>query len=103
MPLRCPALADNRLNMGDRIELLRWSEAARAVGVRRVALERPEAQDDPDTVGDFVLIYGEDPQWACWGIARQAGAYEVWHTVSGESSGRYPSLREALAVIHAGD
>jgi hypothetical protein len=95
-----PRGADNRLGVGDRIELLRWSDSARSAGVRRVALERPDPDDDPATVGDFVLIYGEDAQWARWGVARQAGAYEVWRPADGRSSGRFASLREALAAIH---
>jgi hypothetical protein len=98
-PSRCPQRTDNRLDLGDRIELLRWSQAATARGVRRVRLEQPDPEDDPATVGDFVLIYGEDENWARWGVARNAGAYELWWPSSGRTAGRFASLRDALTAI----
>ncbi len=95
-------LPNNELLMRDRIELLRWTDAAHAGGWRRVALHHREAQDDPETVGDFVLVYGDDPAWAEWGVARSRGRYLVWRPASGRTIGEFATLLEALETIYAG-
>jgi hypothetical protein len=86
------------LNVTERIEALRWADAARAHGVRRLCIHEPEAGDDP-AVGSFVLIYREHDIWAAWGIAARPGSFEVWRPSSGATVGWYRTLRDALRAI----
>jgi hypothetical protein len=95
-------LPDNELAMRDRIELLRWAEAAQEGGLRRYAVHHREEQDDPETVGDFVLIYREDADWAEWGVARSGRSYMVWRSANGRTTGLFDSLAEALQTIYPG-
>jgi len=56
------------LNVSERIQALRWADAARPYGVRELRIHEPEFGDDP-TLGSFVLVYEGDDIWAAWGIA----------------------------------
>jgi hypothetical protein len=86
------------LTVSERIQTLRWADAARASGVREVRIHEPEPGDDP-AVGGFVLVYEGTDLWAAWGIAARAGSFEVWRPGSGATVGCYRTLREALQAI----
>lgn len=86
--------AANRFTWRDRIDLLAWAETARALGICRVALERPEPE-----MGEFALLYDGPAEWARWAVARDGGAYLLWSPNSGETVGSFPSLAAALAGI----
>ncbi len=88
------------LTVSERIQTLRWADAARAYGVREVRIHEPEPGDDP-MVGGFVLIYERSEIWAAWGVAARAGNYEVWRPGTGATVGWYGTLREALQAIQA--
>lgn len=86
------------LNVSERIEALRWADAARAHGVRQVRIHEPEYGDDP-SIGPFVLVYEKHDVWAAWGIAVRPGSFEVWRPSSGATVGWYRTLPEALRAI----
>jgi hypothetical protein len=86
------------LNVSERIQALRWADAARPHGVREVRIHEPEPGDDP-AVGGFVLIYEEADIWAAWGVAVRSGNFEVWRPSNGTTMGCFGSLQEALHAI----
>jgi len=88
------------LTVSERIQTLRWADAARAYGVREVRIHEPEPGDDP-AIGGFVLVYEQADLWAAWGIAARPGSFEVWRPGSGATIGWYRTLREALHAIQA--
>jgi hypothetical protein len=85
-------------SVSERIETLRWADAARAHGVNKVRVCEPEPGDEPG-VGGFVLIYKNADLWANWGVAVRAGSFEVWRPANGVTVGWYRTLGEALHVI----
>jgi len=85
-------------SVSDRIETLRWADAARPYGVDKVRIHEPEAGDEPG-VGGFVLIYKQTEIWANWGVAVRPGSFEVWRPASGDTVGWYRTLGEALQII----
>jgi hypothetical protein len=87
-----------RLNVMERIEAMRWADAARACGVRDLRIHDPEREDDP-ALGPFVLIYERHDVWAAWGIAVRPGSFEVWRPSTGTTVGWYRTLQEALLSI----
>ena len=86
------------LNVAERIQALRWADAARAAGVREVRIHDPEEGEDP-ALGGFVLIYEAEDIWAAWGIAVRCGSFEVWQPSSGTTIGCYPTFPEALRAV----
>jgi hypothetical protein len=86
------------LNVSERIDALRWADAARKQGVRELRIHEPEPGDDP-ALGGFVLIYEADDAWAAWGVAVRCGSFEVWRPATGATIGWYRTLREALGAI----
>jgi hypothetical protein len=86
------------LTVHERIQAMRWSDAARSHGVRMVQFHEPEPGDDP-MVGAFLLVYRGEELWAAWGIARRTGGYEVWRPSSGATVGLFDSMGRALAAI----
>ncbi len=86
-------------SVSERIETLRWADAARAHGVHRVRIHEPEPGDGPG-VGGFVLVYKGTDIWAAWGVAVRSGSFEVWRPASGTTVGWYRTLGEALRAIH---
>lgn len=88
------------LNVSERIQALRWADAAREHGVREVCIHEPEPGDDP-AVSGFMLIYEEADIWAAWGVAVRPIGFEVWRPSNGTTMGRYETLREALHAIKA--
>ncbi len=87
-----------RLNVTERIEAMRWADAARAHGVRELRIHDPEREDDP-ALGPFVLIYQRHDLWAAWGIAVRPSSFEVWRPSTGATVGWYRTLGEALLAI----
>jgi hypothetical protein len=92
--LRCSP--GNRLTPHERAEALRWSEAMRPHGIRRVAVH---ASPDDLALGDFLLIYEEGLLWASWGVGLVAGSFEVWRQTTMQTIGRFETLPEALEAI----
>jgi hypothetical protein len=86
------------LNVPERIEAMRWTDAARPFGVRELRIHEPEIGDEP-SLGGFVLIYENNDEWAGWGIAVRPGSFEVWRPSSGATVGWYRTLGEALRAI----
>jgi hypothetical protein len=86
------------LTVCERIELLRWTDAARAFGIRAARIHEPEQGDDP-ALGGFILFYTVDGVWAAWGVAPQAGRYEVWRPNTGITVGWFACFADALAAI----
>jgi hypothetical protein len=86
------------MNMSERIDALRWADAASPYGVRRVQFHEMEPGDDPAT-SPFLLVYRGDEIWAAWGVARQRNEYEVWRPGTGRTIGCFPNIRSALAAI----
>jgi hypothetical protein len=83
----------NRLTLRERAEALRWGEATRSHGVRRVAMH------DAPGLGDFLLVYEDGRLGASWGIGLVAGSFEVWRQMTMQTVGRFETLREALEAI----
>jgi hypothetical protein len=89
--------AARRLTLRDRVEALRWAEAARAYGVSRAAIH---AGGDAQ-IGDFILIYVAAALWASWVIGCKPAGYCVWRAGSGADIGCYPTLAMAFAAVEA--
>jgi hypothetical protein len=85
-------------NVSERIQTLRWADAARPHGVHKVRIHEPEPGDGPG-VGGFVLVYKQNDIWANWGVAVCPGSFEVWRPNSGATVGWYRTLGEALHTI----
>jgi hypothetical protein len=92
-----------RFTSRDRILLLGWSDAAATRGLRKVSLNVPEQGDDPDSGGDFLMVYAQDAQWARWGVAPTAAGYIVWDTATGADLACCASLSQALTVLERPD
>ncbi len=88
-----------RFNVRDRMLVLEWSEHAAVLGLRRIILHAPEQDDDPETIGEFLLIYPQREQWARWGVAPTPPGYLVWGTANGANLACCATLRQALSVI----
>jgi hypothetical protein len=85
-------------NVSERIQALRWADAARANGVRELRIHEPEVGEEP-SLGGFLLIYEDDDIWASWGVAVRPGSFEVWRPSTGTTIGWFPTLREALLAV----
>ena len=90
----------NRLSMRDRIEALRWADAARAFGYTRVVLESGAEPREPE-LGDFLLAYWRDASWATWGVGCVEDGFMLWRPATGATVGRFATLRAALEKILA--
>ncbi len=97
---RRPEPVMHRFSLRDRTQLLDWAEQARAHGVCRVSLERPEPQDEAH-IGEFALIYDARAEWATWAVACEPDAYLLWSPNTGKTLGRFPTVGAALAAICA--
>lgn len=86
------------LGMSERMQAMRWADAARRHGVRSVQFHEPEPGDDP-MVGSFLLVYRHEEMWAAWGVARRTGGYEVWRPSTGTTVGLFDTMNNALAAI----
>jgi hypothetical protein len=92
--------AANRFSMRDRIEALRWAEAARASGYTRVVLDTCAEALEPD-LGDFMLVYRRDSNWASWGVGCVAEGFMLWSPATGVTVGGFSTLAAALEKILA--
>jgi hypothetical protein len=90
----------NRLSVRDRIEALRWAETARAAGYTRVVLDTSAEQLAPE-LGDFLLAYRGDANWASWGVGCVEDEFMLWRPATGATVGRFSTLRAALDKILA--
>ncbi len=86
------------LTVSERIQILRWADAARPHGVHKVRIHEAEPGDAP-WVGGFVLVYKQGDIWANWGVAVCPGSFEVWRPNSGATVGWYRTIVEALHTI----
>ena len=92
--------AANRLTARDRIEALRWADAARQFGYTRVVLDADPGQRAPE-VGDFLLAYRSDTHWAAWGVGCVDDRFMLWRPTNGVTVGWFATLRAALETILA--
>ena len=91
----------NRFGLRDRVALLAWAAEARAFGICRVSLERPDPQEAQHEIGDFALIYDADAEWASWAVAPEHGSYLLWSPNTGRTIGHFETLDAALAMVRA--
>ena len=98
LPFTRPVRRTGGLTVSERIQALRWADAARRHGVRSVQFHEPEPGDDP-VVGAFLLIYRGEDLWAAWGVARRIGGYEVWRPSTGTTVGLFDTMGNALCAI----
>jgi hypothetical protein len=90
----------NRFSMRDRIEALRWAEAARASGYARVVLDTCAEALEPE-LGDFLLVYRRNAAWASWGVGCVEDGFMLWTSATGATVGRFATLTAALEKILA--
>jgi hypothetical protein len=94
--------SSNRMTLRDRMAAMEWHNGARARGYTRIAHESP-ATDDEAELGDFMLIYTADKQWAVWGIGCCDGGFIVWRPSDGVTLSWHPTIARALATIPAAE
>jgi len=90
----------NRFSTRDRIEALRWAEVARASGYTRVVLDTCAEALEPE-LGDFLLVYRRNANWASWGVGCVEAGFMLWSPATGATVGRFSTLAEALEKILA--
>ena len=98
LPFIRPPRPGNRLSMRDRITAHEWHQAATAAGYARIAFENA-ADDDAPELGDFLLIYTSDTQWASWGIGCSDGGFIVWRPADGATRSWHRTLSQALGAV----
>ncbi len=98
LPFVRPVRTDNRMTLRDRMAAMEWQNGARALGYTRVAYETSATDDEPD-LGDFMLIYTPQAQWANWGIGCCDGGFIVWRPADGVTLSWHSTIARALATI----
>ena len=90
----------NRLSVRDRIEALRWADTAHRFGYTRVVLDTSAEQLEPE-LGDFLLAYRCNANWASWGVGCVDDGFMLWCPATGATVGQFATLRAALEKIQA--
>ena len=98
LPFVRPLRSDNRMTLRDRMAAMEWQAEARELGSTRVAYDSSGTEDGHD-LGDFMLIYTPDNQWAVWGIGCCDGGFMVWRPADGVTVSWHPTITRALATI----
>lgn len=100
LPFVRPPREVNRLSFRDRIDIMEWHASEAAQGYTRLAIDTEHAGHNPE-LGDYVLVYRPEDQWASWGVGCCDGGYMVWHPQSLSTRGWHASIRAALASLPA--
>lgn len=90
--------AATRFTLEDRLEICRWAAALRRCGSDRLVIHE-RLPSDPPELGDYLSIYRAGQVWACCGIARQRGRILAWCSATGQDTGPFATLREALQAM----
>ena len=98
LPFVRPNRSGNRMTMRDRVAAMDWQNGASALGYNRIAYENSATEDEPE-LGDFMLIYTGDAQWAAWGVGCCDGGFIVWRPSDGMTLSWHPNMARALASI----
>ena len=88
----------NRLSARDRIEALSWADTAQQFGYTRVVLDADPGHREPE-VGDFLLVYRGDADWASWGVGCDEDRFMLWRPATGATVGWFATLRASLETI----
>ncbi len=98
LPFVRPTRSGNRMTLRDRMDAMEWQNGARALGYTRVAYDSSATDDEPE-LGDFMLIYTPDNQWAVWGIGCCDGGFIVWRPSDGVTLSWHSTMARALDSI----
>lgn len=98
LPFVRPARTGNRLTVRDRVAAMEWESEASRLGYTRVAYDRSATDEEPE-LGDFMLIYVPDNQWAVWGVGCCDDGFIVWRPSDGVTLSWHPTITRALATI----
>ena len=100
LPFVRPSRVDNRMTFRDRMAAMEWQSSAIALGYTRVAFDTSTGVREPE-LGDFILIYTPETQWATWGVGCCDGGFIVWRPGDGVTISWHPTISRALANIPA--